>query len=454
MNYRRSNLSPFLLGTLGLLLLLPHRGLGQGQLSQMAELKDAVSKGRSQMVNFTAGTKTPGPADAPLFDTFARWYVHRFTDSILRGDPTSYGKKAADLLREFDQEIVDRAFGPGVDKRGNKAFIEMIGPALVKSMRPVFQDDILAADNRMVQVTAATLLPRMARLKQDDIGNYLVELVKDTSKHEAIRLYAVTGLREFPPARFFDDIDVGGAKYEKMRDRDVARVDALVAFIEGAAGKEMKNDPLVVRYLRREALEALAQAQMPAVAAIKRDGKARGAVAPTLLKALTKTGMQPETGIQEKIAAALGLAQMRYLWPLENRGAHEYRADLAVYLVGNFIEEFAKAYNAQWANLNPKNPTFKMPSVAWRIQAKKLELAIKDMVANANPSPLQPHIEEQRKIYANARRVETLALPILNDIYQGNQAQQLVPYRSEIQKLRPQIKTPFRTLKSEEIALD
>jgi hypothetical protein len=432
----------------------PSRGQEQEQLGGKAELEGPFKKNYSHFVSLVMGAKAPSPADKEVIDVAARWYVHRFTWRAVAESPQELAKEFAKFQGEFDRELVGGVFNPNA--KNNRAFVEQMGPALVRSIRPVFQADILPGDNRMIQVNAATLLPRMARLKQDEVSAYLAELVKDPTKHDAIRLYAAQGLREALPVRFFDDSDGGERKWEKQRDRELPYVDALIGMIEaGPNAKTGSVEPDVVRYLRREALESLAYVGVPAVKASKRDGAPQGAAAVTMLKVLSKKGLDPEPGIREKIEAAIGLCQMKYVIPTEAppRAISEYRPELAVYLVGRFLEEFAKEHNAQWAFLKP-GPNHKMPTVAWKIQSKRLELALKELVKNAAPSQLQPNIEEQRGVDRNAKRLEGMALPMLNDIYQGNQAQLLVPFRTEIMKMKPAAKTAFRTLKTPEIDLE
>jgi hypothetical protein len=431
------------------------RGQGMGQLIQNTD-RDAFFKGSGQLTKLIAGSVLPTAADQELLDLTARWYIGRLTDTTLRGDVPNYGKKASDLIQvEFERQFIDRILGPNVEKKGNKAFVDKLAPSLVKTLQEVFKEDILEGDNRMVQVAVATMLPRIARLKQDDFGLYLAELVKDKSKHHAVRLYALKGLKEFLPAHYFDEEkDVGSASQEKLRDREANYVDALVGYIEGTYGpKAGEDDPEVISYLRREALETLGQVQLPVIGTNKRQGQAVGAVAPTLLKVLAKKGMTPKSSIHEKIEAAIGLSQMKYATVGYGKAAsiNEYRTDLAVYLVGTFIEEFAKKYNEEWANLKGNNA--KVPSVAWKIQAKRLEEAVKLMRDNAKPDPLQIYKAEQDQAWRNAQKVMDTATPILRNIYDGAQVQPqgLVNYLKELQPLRPKDKTPFRSLKTPEI---
>ncbi len=452
MSYRRMILM------LGLSLLVAQRGLGQGQLSSKSELEGPYREYKSRFVALITGAQKATDGDKQVADIYAKWYVHRLTDVALRGDVQGYGKKAADLIREFDDQCINSAMFSGNSKVDqNRAFVDQMGPALVRAIRPVFQDDLLAGDNRMVQITAATMLPRMAKLKQPDIGAYLAELVKDSKIHDAIRLYALKGLKESMPVRYFDDVDIGSKTYEKQRDRDVALIDALVGYVEGNyGGKASEVEPDVIRFLRREALESLGQAGLPAIAAMKRDGQPLAPIAPTMLKVLAKKGgLQPEPGIQEKIEAAIGLCGLRYVFPEAKREMDEYRADLAVYLIGQCIDEFAKKYGTEVAGLGLKGEKHRIPSVAWKMQAKRLEVALDELLTNTRPSQLQKFANEQAKTFKNARDMATAAKEILKEIYAERLVQQqLVPFENLIRGMRPQDKKCFRTVKTSDIEID
>jgi hypothetical protein len=453
---RPQRLLPLSLSLVGLCLYALGAALGQGQpqLGSKTDLEATFRKagGYSQLTKLATGQQVATQADKEFIDAIARWYVHRLTDAALRGDVANYGKKASELVEEFDREVAQRVNNSSIsDLKKNRAFVSKLAPALVESLKPVFQEDMLVGDNRMVQVAAATLLPRMARLKQEDLGLYLAALVKDKTKHDAIRLYAMKGLKEFFPAtRFFDETrDPGEAKLEKIRDLESAYIDALTGYVEGNyGGKKGEVDDDVIRYLRREALASLGSVQMPAIGTNKRAGQVIGASAPTLLKVLTKTGLSPEPDIHEKIEAAIGLAEMKYV------AVNEYRPELAVYLVGLFVEEFARKYKSEWSKLRGTNA--QVPSVAWKIQSKRLELAIKTMAVNAKPDPLQIHKDEQAKTEAKANQVMAGAVPILTDIYKQEDVpqQKLLDHKTTVLKLRPAVKTAFRDLKSPEIPLD
>src|SRR4029079_11996231 len=126
------------------------------------------------------------------------------------------------------------------------------------------------------------------------------------------------------------------AEQNAKRKHDATNVDALVKYIERPAPnlKNMQPDEIAtLRFLRREAIIALAAAGAPAVTAHPKAPRRPldGLVAPTLMKVLTKNGLQPPTSMNEKIEAAIGLCNLEYPW------MPEYRPELAVYLVGHTL---------------------------------------------------------------------------------------------------------------------
>jgi hypothetical protein len=428
---------------------------GQGQLSPRSEVEPAFLKGKSQFIQMQMGTRVPSKDDKELIDVAAKYYVHRFSWKGLADGPQELSKEYARFHAEFDSAFIGNFFNPNMDKKGNRALVEQMGPALVRSTKPVFEADILSGENRLLQANVAQLLPKMARLRQEELLSYLLELVNDPTKHDAIRVFALKGLAQALPVRFFDDVDVGEKKWEKQRERDVPYVDALAGFVEGTVGAKVKQaDENVIRFMRREALESLSSVGIPAVKASNRDGKLLGAAAPTLLKVLSKKGLEPEPGLAERIEAAIGLCQMKYVLPSERRAIHEYQPELAVYLVGRLIHEFGSEYNKEWANLKP-GPGHKPPSLPWKIHAKRLEYALKDLARNAEDSPLLLHRKEQKAVEKNAKRLEQMSLPILSNVYSGLQPENLPPFVQELRKtMRPSVKTAFRSLKSPEIDFD
>src|SRR5262249_9230220 len=144
-------------------------------------------------------------------------------------------------------------------------------------------------------------------------GLYLVYLLTDNAKakHDVIKMYAAHGLREyFPVAPLVEAEDIPDAQLRR-KEKEVKYVDALIKFIERKpADKLTEPEQNAVRFLRREAIESLAQAQAPMVMLGK---DVEGPIAPTLLKVLApNSGLDPAPGLAERIEAAIGICELKY----------------------------------------------------------------------------------------------------------------------------------------------
>ena len=105
----------------------------------------------------------------------------------------------------------------------------MFGPATVASMRPILERDIKSDSTTVLR--AAMMLPLMGKLKQEDVGKYLVELVKYEKTHDAVRLWAFKGMRElFPIALQPDDLSLD------LNDKNFYGEGQIRSEVRGSAG--------------------------------------------------------------------------------------------------------------------------------------------------------------------------------------------------------------------------
>src|SRR5262249_15381151 len=145
--------------------------------------------------------------------------------------------------------------------------------------------------------------------------------------------YAVKALRQYLPARaprLSDDPDDEGYKaLQQTIARDTRRVEVLLKFVNR---KWDGMDPVVAQYIRREALQTLADARVPAMN-LPKDGKVVAPVAYTLLRFLTpgKDGSNPPPSLSEKVEAATGVLK------LDTRWAEGYNPEPGLYLAGQFL---------------------------------------------------------------------------------------------------------------------
>jgi hypothetical protein len=305
-------------------------------------------------------------------------------------------------------------------KKSDASFKALLGPALVASMRNVLAEQKIDKGDGVIIVNAAMMLPTMGRLKQDDVGNYLVELVNAENTHQIVRFYASKALKEYMPITLQpNDNDLDLTKNAK-RKQDAAYVDALVKFIEHPPEVKSMSQPEMeaVRFVRREAIISLAQAGAPAVLAVNKKSQVKkdlleGPVAPTLLKVLAKDGLQPPPTLQEKVEAVLGLCAMRYA------DMPEYNPDVATYLIGQTLTDFASEYSVDLGNFGKGVEKKKIPFLPWKHDAKRLKDGLKKFADNTGtPSakalnglaePILKSIAEHESVNVNALRTQLQA---------------------------------------------
>ena len=101
-----------------------------------------------------------------------------------------------------------------------------------------------------------------AQMRDETIGDYLSELVTThdagkgnggKNKHDAIKLYAIRGMREYMPVEREKDEVLSDVR-EKRKQRKLRAVAALLSFIDRPMAKKLSEpEQDAVRFLRREA---------------------------------------------------------------------------------------------------------------------------------------------------------------------------------------------------------
>jgi hypothetical protein len=376
------------------------------------------------------GVRQPqGKDDEKIMDITARWFVYRVTWSGPKGSITEMAKLHDDL----EKQLLYPMLSPNT--KGNRPFIDQFGRHLAKYFKEVLTLDFADADNRMPVVNAALMLPPVARLKQEEIGDLLAELLKDKERNDAVRVYAAKALREFFPARLVtDDDDPKDTKIKTKLKQDKERLQALVDFIDrkGPLPKD-ENELEAIRYVRREAVMSLAQIGVPALSALKKDGAVEGPAAYELLRVLVKkkgAAYEPLPSVSERVEAALGLCQ------LKNADAAGYDPSVAVYAVGLSFHDFAAEFSKDYTNISsrkgdPKNfpKDSKVPTLPFRILSDRYQQGIKDLVAGAKGTPAQ----------ANAKKLEQALIPMAQSIksYNSVTGSDLTAFRKTVETLAP-----------------
>ncbi len=198
-----------------------------------------------------------------------------------------------------------------------------------------------------------------------------------------------------------------------------------------------------LRFLRREAIMSLAAAGTPAVFAftkppVKDTPKDAGHVAPTLMKVLIKGAIQPDPTIQEKVEAALGLCAMEYA------NMPEYQPEVAVYLVGLTVIDFARAYGQDYPNFSIEKGK-KAPFVAWKTDAKRLQAGLVQLKDNARGIAMALYLQKEAKQHV-LDKMEKYS------VVEPGRIQDLANYLAQ-PKVRPKDGKVFKTLSTPALTL-
>jgi len=367
---------PILLG-LGIVVSTSNTLHAQQLGSKEALLKafDREAQNRHRALYTGEVEKVEKKTDTKVAEAAAQYYIFRVTHRMEK-------KEYESVQGEFVNFVTSAMAPTLVDKKPkqNREYIELIGPRLVDAVTQVLDRDPTRDPTTVVH--AAIMLQTMAKLKQDNIGDYLVKLVDKKETHPIVRLYAIKGLREYMPINSYDENANFFSKPLLAKKRaDIKFVEPVAAFIE----RSVKVDDLpsdqaaTVNYIRREAIITLAQAGVPAVIAFQKPMKidnamvqVEGLVAPTLLKVLAKDALSPPTTLQEKIEAVVGLASMKF------NNMPDYNPDVATYLMGRTLVEFTAEYSRDLNNFVGANK--KIPYIAWKTEARRLDTALTQWV--------------------------------------------------------------------------
>jgi hypothetical protein len=428
-------------------LFTPAAAWAQGQLGDMDGLSRGYDQNIARRKELREGTATAaGAADKKIAEASAKWFIYRISHQSVLIETGKLTKVHSDFVGEVNH-LMDKD-----RQKTNRAFVNMFGAALAACLKDVL--DANATGRPQCYVHACMMLPTMAKLKQDDIGDYVVGLLSDPKASDVARLHALKALKEFLPVDSLDDQtnDLTDPKVKAKKARDIKYVDTLVKYIETPVKTDAMppDEAAAVHYLRREAIASLVNAEAPAVAAItKKVGKIEGGVAPTLLRVLAGN-LEPAPTLQEKIEAALGLCKMRYWNPnfsakVKNAHLEDYKPELAVYLVGKTLDEFIGAYKADYEIFTSRTKEHKFPRTAFKVEAKRFDAALTEMANNAEGSPAA----------ANAQRVKKEATPILTGIYKYENLNNDLTFRQKtVPSLRPKNGYVFKMLKTAEIPLE
>jgi hypothetical protein len=358
------------------------------------------------------------PATKEQLDLGSRYYVLRVTKVTAA---TNIAAEMREIVKDFDNMVQIASHDANV--KANRDLVAKFTPLLIQRFKEVFELDF--GPNRVAVVNAATMLPSFARLKQEEIAEFFTSLIEDPKKHDAIRVHALKGMRDFFPARAFTKLDLNQVTEKANRarkDRELKRVEVLLKMVDRPMPAVKSQEELdAFRYIRKEAVASLAESQVPALSAL--GGKVEGPVVLGLVKVLAKK-TNPEPSLQERLEAALGICQ------LKARDVTEYDPAIGIYLAGTFLTDFVSEYKKDLVNIQLGAKARKPTYFAWKVEAKRLEAGLNEM-QKLTQAPA-------------AQQLAAAARPVLQAMYasQGVDAEQNL--RAVVQKLKPSHKTLFK----------
>jgi hypothetical protein len=345
--------------------LLVPAGLIRGQ--EERRLRDAGSlngQEAQKMIAFAGGRAQVTDADQALLNRAAKWYVNRLTWKDFQNPPAGEIEKTMPaLVKQARRVIPDASKGP-LDADPQQ-YMEMFAKPLLTEVKAVLQNPEWIA-----RVNAARLLASLGNTGMPIFGDALADVVKDPKQSDAVKLYALRGLGNLLRLMERDNLFVHKTLPERTR-----WTAAVLAFINRkptvaptAPAAELDG----LRYVRREAIRALANTRVP----VDESGNVQTAL--VLVRLLRKDGYTPEPSLSEQIEAAIAIAR------LNPKLADSYQADYALNQVGHFLAEFLAGYENERAELTRKKDEEKekdarLLTQAWLVQAARMAEALDEL---------------------------------------------------------------------------
>lgn len=325
---------------------------------------------------------SPSASEKAALENTAKYLVWRvtFLENVANPD------KMSSLIKEFEQYYTSRVVK---DPRKQDKAVEYLNSKMIDAFNEVFKRKF--ESNRISSINAAQMLPIVARTKSPEFGRYLLSLVKDPAKHDAVKLYALRGLREYGAVKPYPQkFEV--RKSPKELQPEIDRVQILASYIERKGPAEpSKEEAAALGYLRREAVQALAQVQVPAV--VVANGKVEGAVAVTLTRVLMKDQLDPPPTLAERLEAALALCN------LKASEVPDFLPQVPTYAIAKTLDEFITAYRADFSNFKDKGKT---PALAWKSYADRwrsgLDYLAKEVTSNPAASNLAKNMNAKTRL--------------------------------------------------------
>lgn len=293
----------------------------------------------------------------------AQYYAYRLTN------PAYHAEKEKNPEQLTMNDLVNQAFDklllvPEIrSKRALKDSQPQYLKEFGKEMHTCLKEVLSKNSKPIVRINATRMVGGLAEAGQEEATDTLAALIKNPNEADAVKLYALRGLKEY--------FEQGAADKALFQDpnREAECIKAINQFLARTRPPSLPADapPEEVgayQYVRREGLRALATTRYPIVPKSK---GLEGLSALWLMRALKKGELDVEPSLSEQAEAAIGLCQ------LQAKLGKEYNVDFAAYEIGLFLLDYIKAYNDQ--------RVAKTTTLPWRLTTARINAGLEQLAA-------------------------------------------------------------------------
>jgi hypothetical protein len=350
----------------GLLSAAPPKGQGDGSDFLPADqLKGADSTRYTDLRNGRVDFNLDPAENRRVLEMAAKWYVNRLTWPQFYKGPeegpieTIHASKMAPLVAEANRQLPEYRTHKGLDAK-QEAFVNEFSKQLIAQIKTLLQ----AKEWPISRINAAMILAHLGKVGYEPAADAMVDLISDPKETDAVKLYALRGLKDLFALQHLPERPYTFQNKERERKSILALLDFLVRKVNLAGASEEEVNAF--RWVRREAIKALAETRYPAV---MNDTKVVGPTAWQLLRVCCKDGFDPEPSLAERVEAAIGVLR------LNPRLSPGYNADYAVHGVGALIRDYVSSYNKDFRDNKAK-------SFVWKYDALRLAAALQVLRGN------------------------------------------------------------------------
>ncbi|HVS38691.1 MAG TPA: hypothetical protein VMS17_24255 [Gemmataceae bacterium] len=303
-------------------------------------------------------------------DVAARWVTYRLTWGLEKEG--KFSEVLQELGRNLDTIRLNRDKTPKVAELFAKQLI-IHAKEVLQTRKPIARINaayILArlADRPTVDEKMDDVLRRLAGTNQADLADALADTIRDPNQIDAAKFWAFRGLQRLLSLPRSDPPLLPPEKEQAALGEVVKWLEAHnKATSPGTPEEELDG----FRYVRREAIAALAAGRYPTLSALPDKPH------PTLLllKIAARDGIEPELRLDERLEAAIGVAHAQ---PSLDK---DYQPEYAVHLLGQFVVDFMTRYDAEkQAHANDASLPWSQP---WKVEASRLIEALELMKAQS-----------------------------------------------------------------------